>query len=237
MLSKKARTISICGKNIKWLRTRSNFTQERLSEKLNVFQEPEPLFEFTRKHIESYETGVAQKPNNPRKLEVIANFFGVEVERLLDVDLQLADQQAKQQYERQGDQNILHFSRLVNCGLPPGPSDSEQNEVELYYQLPHLFRWVTYHSFSVRGHSMEPHIPDGCTLVCEPDKVSNDLIKGEVYVLSLTNGDGLVCKRVYREKDRLLLVSDNFTYEPYTVGLDEVNAILKPVEIIKALPN
>jgi hypothetical protein len=68
-------------------------------------------------------------------------------------------------------------------------------------------------NFQVRGDSMQPTVKDGDYLECE--KVNNnEVLNGNMYVVSLFNGESNVVKRVYVNKERkiFILKSDNEKY-------------------------
>ena len=57
----------------------------------------------------------------------------------------------------------------------------------------------------VRGESMEPALPDGCSILV--DRTRTDRREGRIQVLR--TDDGIVVKRLAREKDGWLLISDH----------------------------
>ena len=81
-------------------------------------------------------------------------------------------------------------------------------------------------------------IPDGSYVICEYIENWDTIKDGESHIL-ITQSQGLVYKRVYKEEDgNLLLKSDNVLYEPYrlaTSGLIEVWRSLAYISF--SLPN
>jgi len=68
---------------------------------------------------------------------------------------------------------------------------------------------------------------DGSFVIGKFIEDRNDIKTGRIYVL-LTINYGMVYKRVYnkiQENNTLKLVSDNPTYEPYIISIDEVMEI------------
>ena len=68
---------------------------------------------------------------------------------------------------------------------------------------------------------------DGSFVIGKFIEDRNDIKTGRTYVL-LTINYGMVYKRVYnkiQENNTLKLVSDNPTYEPYMISIDEVMEI------------
>ena len=63
---------------------------------------------------------------------------------------------------------------------------------------------------SVRGESMEPVLPDGCSILL--DRTRRRRLSGRIFVL--LTGDGLVVKRLERGEDGWRLVSENPSVDP-----------------------
>ena len=68
----------------------------------------------------------------------------------------------------------------------------------------------------VRGDSMEPTLPDGCSILV--DRSRQELQPKRIYVLR--NEDGLVVKRVDRNRDGWWVVSDNPAWLPVSLTDD-----------------
>ena len=74
----------------------------------------------------------------------------------------------------------------------------------------HLINPANCNVISVRGDSMEPTLPDGCSILV--DRSRRELNPKRIYVLRTE--DGLVVKRVDRNRDGWWLVSDNTEWLP-----------------------
>ena len=73
----------------------------------------------------------------------------------------------------------------------------------------------------VEGTSMEPTIPDGEILICSKTSIS-EAKDGRVYVF-IVQYVGKTVKRLQKiSKDEIVLVSDNTTYQPQRVRLEDV---------------
>jgi transcriptional regulator with XRE-family HTH domain len=88
-----------------------------------------------------------------------------------------------------------------------------------------LSRERTYRMFQIEGDSMNP-IPRGSYIISTFVESPHALRDGERCIV-VSETDGIVFKRVYREGDQLKLVSDNATYQPYTVSLADVRELWK----------
>ena len=86
-------------------------------------------------------------------------------------------------------------------------------------------RWLRSHAISpdlcdmisVSGDSMEPSLPDGCSILV--DRGQQELREGRVFVLRTR--DGLVVKRVRRVDDLWFLVSDNPSWDQVSLDVDD----------------
>ncbi len=93
---------------------------------------------------------------------------------------------------------VLDESRVSHVSLDPG--------------------WLRSHALSpdrcdvisVRGVSMEPTLPDGCSILV--DRGSRELAEGRVFVLR--TAEGLVVKRVRLEEGNWILAGDNPDWDP-----------------------
>jgi SOS-response transcriptional repressor LexA/DNA-binding transcriptional regulator YiaG len=70
---------------------------------------------------------------------------------------------------------------------------------------------------SVSGDSMDPTLPDGCSILV--DRGQTELRDGRIFVLR--TDDGLVVKRVRRDGELWQLVSDNPSWDPVPLGPED----------------
>lgn len=83
--------------------------------------------------------------------------------------------------------------------------------------------------FEISGDSMMPTITNGDTVICEKLEPNDPIRDNHVYVIVT---DVVVAKRVQQIKTgnsltELRLISDNPTYQPYIIGVEEIRQILK----------
>lgn len=208
-------------KNIKHLRSLKNLSQELFSEELD----------WTRSMVSSYEEGRSEPPID--RLISLSDYFNIPIDILIKNDLSLAKDTS---FIEIGNKRVL-FPITVNdnnedlieivpaqasAGYLKGYADPEYIEQLQKIKLPFL-PTGTHRAFPIKGDSMLP-VKDGSFIVARFIEDIQDVKDGRTYIV-LTKDDGLVYKRVYnRIKDRksLLLYSDNKTYAPYEVKIENV---------------
>ncbi|WP_298423343.1 LexA family transcriptional regulator [uncultured Kordia sp.] len=207
--------------NIKHLRSLKKFSQERFAQELG----------WTRSMVGSYEEGRSEPPID--RLIDISDYFKLPIDILVKNDL---SQSKESSFMQIGNQRLL-FPISVNdndeelieiiptkasAGYLAGYADPEYIEQLQKIKLPFL-PTGTHRAFPIKGDSMLP-VKDGAYIVAKFVDDVRDIKDGRTYIV-LTKSDGLVYKRVYNqiaEKQTLLLSSDNKTYDPYEVPIQEV---------------
>lgn len=208
------------GKNIKFLRQQAGLTQEALSEHLGV----------QRTMISAYEDGRSE-PKLP-SLTILAEIFGVSVDRLLRHDLSTGNQiqvnldPAKIltiAVDMEDIETITLIGQKASAGYLNGFADPEYVGNQPQFHLPHLSRNHTYRAFEISGDSMLPIVP-GTVIVGSFINNAKDIKNGKTYVL-VTKSEGIVYKRVFNyleDKGKLFLVSDNDRYKPFEVFGEDI---------------
>jgi len=214
----------IFSKNIRLLRGLKKLSQEALAEELKV----------SRSRIGSYE----ENRSSPT-LEFLISFsdyFKVPIDILLRNDLTKAKDAS---FIEIGNQRVLFpisvdednnnlieiIPTKASAGYLSGYDDPEYIEQLQKIKLPFL-PTGKHRAFPIKGDSMLP-MKDGAFVIGKFIEDRNDIKSGRTYVL-LTINDGMVYKRVYnqiQEDDTLKLVSDNPTYDPYEILIDDVMEI------------
>lgn len=92
-----------------------------------------------------------------------------------------------------------------------------------YYRIPGFPAGGNHRLFLVHGDSMYPTISEDDHLVCSQVDDANGLEDGDLTVL-VTDSD-IVVKRIRRDKEVLVLESDNPKFKSYTLDLSEVREI------------
>lgn len=210
-------------KNLKFLRTHHEFTQRELAEKLGLKQAA----------IGAYEEERATPPLSC--LLDLAKIFRVNLDVLVNHDISKlpkgewkAPQVSKGKeilaitVDKDNRENVELVSQKASAGYVAGYQDPEFVKDLPKISLPVLSRNGTYRAFEIQGDSMLP-VQSGSLIFGEYVDKIEAIKNGKPYVL-VTN-EGIVFKRVFNfidEDGKLLLVSDNRMYEPYTVHAEDV---------------
>lgn len=214
--------MSKIAKNIRVLRALKKLSQEQLSEKLDI----------SRSRLGSYEEGRAEPSYD--LLITIADYFHVAIDALVRADLSKTDPQALMEIGK----NRILFPILVDkdnndlvevvpikamAGYLNGYADPNFIEELPIMNLP--FKIIGKHrAFPIKGDSMPP-LKDGSIVIGKYLESLDDIKDGQTYIV-LTKDDGVVYKRIYRDKkkagDTFEFHSDNAVYAPYTVKAENI---------------
>jgi transcriptional regulator with XRE-family HTH domain len=215
-------------KNLKLLRTQHDLTQKELAEKLGLKQAA----------IGAYEEERATPPLSC--LQDLSKIFKVNLDALVNHDLsKLSQREWKTQQlargkdilaitvDKENKENVELVSQKASAGYVAGYQDTEFIKDLPKISLPVLARNATYRAFEIQGDSMLPVQP-GTIVFGEYVESLYNIKNGKPYILVLK--DGIVFKRVFNfldEEGKLLLVSDNRLYAPYTISPEEVLEVWK----------
>jgi transcriptional regulator with XRE-family HTH domain len=218
----------VISKNLKFLRTKHELTQKQLAEKLGLKQAA----------IGAYEEERATPPLS--SLLDLAKIFKVNLDLLVNHDLsRVSEKEWKAQQFGKGKEilaitvdqddkeNVELVPQKAYAGYVAGYQDTEFIKDLPKIKMPMLSKNATYRAFEIQGDSMLP-IQPGTVVFGEFTDNLSSVKNGKVYVLVLK--DGIVLKRVFNfleEEEKLLLVSDNRQYGPYTVDAEDVSEIWK----------
>lgn len=207
--------------NIRHLRKLKQYSQEQFAEELG----------WTRSVVGSYEEGRSE-PSIERLID-LSNYFDIPIDILVKNDLRAAKDTS---FIEIGNKRVL-FPVTVNnmnedlidiipakasAGYLEGYADPEYIEQLEKIKLPFL-PTGTHRAFPIKGDSMLP-VKDGSFIVAKFVEDTTDIKDGRTYIV-LTKEDGLVYKRVYnriKQKQKLELHSDNKTYVPYDVKIEDI---------------
>ncbi|WP_192820763.1 LexA family transcriptional regulator [Rufibacter sp. LB8] len=207
--------------NLKYLRKQQNLTQVQLAEKL----------EIKRSLIGAYEEGRAEP--KLATLQRMAQVFQVSVDQLISPDLPNAFKSGSANnrsnvkvlsitVDSQDRENIELVPYKASAGYLNGYADPEFMEELPKFRLPMIQSPGTYRAFEIKGDSMLP-IPSGTVIVGRYVEDWQEIKDGTpCIVVSLQ--EGIVFKRIYQQQrsSALRLHSDNPSYEPYVVKLEDV---------------
>lgn len=216
-------SINVIGNNIKILRKKAGLTQGALAEKMGI----------KRSLIGAYEEGRAEpRINNLIKL---AEVFNLPIDALVQQDLAEPVQHALTRATgtqlrvlsvtvNEDDEDLVQWvPQKAAAGYLNGYADTEYLQELPRFKLPNLPRGGTHRAFELTGDSMLP-LHSGTIIVGKYVDDWRDIKNGDTYVL-LTNKEGIVYKRVFNyveESQKLFLVSDNRSYAPYEISIEDV---------------
>jgi transcriptional regulator with XRE-family HTH domain len=208
-------------RNIKYLRKKNKISQQDLASALDL----------PRTTLGDYERG--KNEPNINMLIRMAEKFNISLDELITKDLSMED------YEiiKSKDLRVLAISvdknkegniELVDTKAEAGYLES-YSDPEYIKDLPKIgfpnIPTGTYRGFEISGDSMLPVEP-GSIIIADYMEKFEDIKDDKTYVI-VSKNEGLVYKRIKKLKDKnqLLLISDNEYYKPYTIDFNEVAEI------------
>src|SRR5215211_2447386 len=206
--------MSTAGKNLKYLRRLRGWTQEEFASRLHI----------KRSLLGAYEEERAE----PRidVLEIVGDIFKLTLDELLLKDLgdSKGNYLAKRRAQKlaAGTNEIQFVPIKAAAGYLAGYADPEFIDELNTFTLPMLAPGE-YRAFEIVGDSMMP-TPSGSVIVGERIQNLDDVKSNQTYIV-VSKNDGIVYKRIMKnnkQKNKMTLVSDNPSYQPYSVNADDV---------------
>ena len=216
--------MSVASKNLKYLRKLRGLTQEEFANKLSI----------KRSLLGAYEEERAE----PRieVLEVVADMFKLTLDDLLRKDLgdNKGNYLAKRRAQKLagGRTDIPFVPVKAAAGYMAGYADPEFVDELNTFTLP-MLAGGNFRAFEIIGDSMMP-TPSGSVIVGEKVEDLSDLKSNQTYIV-VSRNEGIVYKRVLknnRSKNKLTMVSDNPTYQPYSMNAEDVMEIWQAQMVI-----
>jgi len=217
--------MSFAGKNLKYLRHLKGWTQEAFAKKIKN----------KRASIGAYEEGRAEP--NLETLRHASRLFKVSLDALLLQDLE--NIKSKTYLEKRRRQKLT--SEVVTITFIPvkaaagyiaGYSDPDFIDELNTFTLPMLSAG-SYRAFEIVGDSMLP-TPSGAVIVGEKVEKMEDTKNNQTYII-VSKREGIVYKRILksnRSKQKITLVSDNPSYQPYQINTEDVLEIWQASMVI-----
>jgi len=209
------------GENLKYLRVKNNYSQQSLSDALDI----------PRTTLGDYERGKTEP--NIAMLIRLARLFDVTIDELITKDLShgeyeiLKSEVLKVLAITVDDDNESNVE-LVDSKAEAGYIDSYQNPEYIRdlpkIRIPHIPKG-TYRGFEINGDSMIP-MESGSIIIASYVESLSAVKEGRSYII-VSKTEGLVYKRLRVDKKQncLILISDNELYLPYTLSFEEVDEI------------
>jgi transcriptional regulator with XRE-family HTH domain len=216
--------MSIANKNLKYLRKLRGWTQEEFAQKLRI----------KRSLLGAYEEERAE----PRIdiLEVVADMFKLTLDDLLrkDVSDTKTNYITKRRAQKlaNGRTDIPFVPIKAAAGYLAGYGDPEFIDELNTFTLP-MLAGGDYRAFEIVGDSMMP-TPSGSVIVGERVQSIDDVKTNQTYIV-VSKNDGIVYKRILKnnkQKNKMTFVSDNPSYQPYTVNTDDILEVWQAQMII-----
>jgi transcriptional regulator with XRE-family HTH domain len=205
---------SFAGQNLKYLRKLKGFTQEEFALKLQI----------KRSLLGAYEEERAE----PRidVLEIVSDHFKISLDNLLRKDLSetKGDYLAKRRIQKLGSEsNLIHFVPMkAAAGYLAGYADEEFIDELNTFTLP-MMGSGQFRAFEIIGESMLP-TPSGSIIVGQKINGLDDVKQNGAYIV-VSRSEGIVYKRLsknIRTKNKVTLTSDNQSYQPYDMNIEEI---------------
>jgi len=207
--------MSVAGKNLKYLRKLRGWTQEEFAIKLKI----------KRSLLGAYE----EERADPRieVLEQVRSIFKLSLDELLLKEL--TDNKSGSYLDKRRAQKLSAATNEI-CLVPvkaaagylAGYADPEFIDELNTFTLPMLAPG-NYRAFEIIGDSMLP-TPSGSVIVGEKVNSLEDVKSNNTYIV-VSRQEGIVYKRIMknnRSKNKWTLVSDNPTFQPYTIDAEDV---------------
>lgn len=223
-------------KNIKLLRKRQKRTQEEIAAALKM----------KRSTLSGYENEVSQPTLSA--LLAFSKYYGVAIDTLLQVDLNILNENQLAQLERGGDvylsgkhlrvlattvsdeneENIELVPEKAKAGYVTGYADPEYIKELPVFQLPFLSKQKKYRTFQISGDSMLP-IPHGAWITGEYLQDWQTISDGDACIF-ITLDEGIVFKVVenlLKKEKKFRLYSLNPLYEPFDLPATHISEVWK----------
>lgn len=226
------------GKQIKFYREKQGLSQIDLAEKLGI----------DRVSVTRYESGARRV--NQDMLFKLSDILHISIDELFpetvsesNVDIlpiynQLdASRQhkvytyAQTQLDEQNninDKNTTYITtgRSTAAGLPIDGDSEDALQQQLVVSRDEIPRGAD-EVITIAGDSMEPDLPKGSKQFIHYQPVPDS--DGQIMVVNIKD-EGVTCKKLYRDGDKIKLVSINDKYEPMIYPADEIKVIGKVID-------
>jgi len=208
--------MSVANRNLKFLRKLRGWTQQEFADRLGI----------KRSLLGAYD----EERADPKLevLEIVSDMFNLTLDDLLRKDLSESKggsyiAKRRQMKMMSTDRNVITFvPAKAAAGYLAGYADSEFIDELNTFTLP-MLSGGSYRAFEIIGDSMMP-TPSGSIIVGEKIENLDDAKTNMPYII-VSKLEGIVYKRVVksnRNKNKLTLVSDNPSYQPYQINASDV---------------
>ncbi len=208
-------------KNLQFLRKQKGLSQQELADS----------FSIPRSTLGDYERGKTEP--NVDTLIRFSQFFECSVDHLIKYklyndNLQWSESQAMKilaiSVDSENQDNVELVDTKAEAGYLESFRDPEYIRDLPKIKLPNLADG-TYRGFEIEGDSMLP-MQSGSIVISRYLESYKDIKDNKTYII-VSREDGLVYKRVRKDlpNNQLVLISDNPTFLPYTIALQDIQEI------------
>src|ERR1700733_5467645 len=217
--------MSVAGQNLKYLRKLRGWTQEEFAAKLGI----------KRSLLGAYEEERAE----PRLevLEITADMFKLTLDELLRKEL--SDSKGGSYLSKRRAQKLAAASNSIYfvpvkaaAGYLAGYADPDFLDELNTFTLPMLAPG-NYRAFEIIGDSMLP-TASGSVIVAERLIDLEEVKTNQTYIV-VSKNEGIVYKRILKNnksRNKLTLISDNTSYQPYQVNTEDLMEVWKAQLVI-----
>ena len=217
--------MSTAGKNLKYLRKLRGWTQEEFAAKIKI----------KRSLLGAYE----EERADPRidVLETVGDFFKLTLDELLRKDLNESKSSGyiarRRAQKLAAASNSIYFVPVkATAGYLAGYADPDFLDELNTFTLPMLAPG-NYRAFEIIGDSMLP-ITSGSVIVAERLNDFEEVKTNQTYIV-VSRNEGIVYKRILKNnksRNKLTLISDNTSYQPYQVNTEDLMEVWKAQLVI-----
>lgn len=205
--------------NLKWLRSKRNFSQQEVSNGMSL-----PLDRYKK-----YEYGKNTPP--AETLVIISRYYHISIDLLLTVDLRkiAIDNLVRLEdnriilpitVDKEGNNLIEVIPHKAQAGYLSGYADTEYIENLQQLALPFLGSGKM-RAFPINGDSMPPLTNQSFVVGKYVDNLG-EIKNNKTYIL-ITSSEGITYKRLGgKNNDSLTVISDNIIYSPYQIKLSDI---------------
>lgn len=189
----------VMAKNIQYYLDKNGLTRKKLASDLNI----------------SYTTlsSWLQADSYPRidKIEMMANYFKISKADLVENHDKKVPA-SNMEYLYNSDTVVMQIPLLgdITCGDPITPEENIEDYIPETYQKDNVPSGTLF-ALRAKGHSMEPTIPDGSTVIVRQQPSVED---GEIAAVLVDDETRATLKRVKHSNGVVMLQPDNRDYDP-----------------------
>ncbi|MFT8668841.1 MAG: LexA family transcriptional regulator [Liquorilactobacillus hordei] len=215
--------------NIKQYRKARGYTQEDLAKKLGVSPNSVSAWELGRNKPLMDKVTIMAKLFDVKSSDIIGDSIENEENNIVSIYEELEPLRKKRVYsfaENQlSEQNgkTIRSGRSTAAGAPiDGDYEDSQEEIVVRSEVPRGADEVV----TIAGDSMEPLLKQGSQAFVHYQPVPDN--EGQIVIVSI-KGDGVTCKRIYREDGKIRLKSINEKYEDMVFPAEDIRIIGKVI--------